>query len=77
MIAKDKQFHFIAGVFIAFVVGAFSSPLLGFVAATLAGLVKDFVYDRALGLGHFEWMDIVWTIFGGLVSTSIMIGTQL
>ncbi len=71
---KDKLYHLIAGFVIAISIGLFS-PILGLVAAVLAGIAKDVVWDLYLKRGTFELLDILATavgaVIGAIVSTTI------
>ena len=45
------------------------STLIGFGVGCLAGYAKESIYDRRLGLGHYENRDMVNTIWGSLVGS--------
>jgi len=59
-IQRDKLLHFLAGSLISF-------PLVlildwyGLVLSLLIFLAKEFVWDKYLAKGNFEWMDFVWS----------------
>ena len=73
MIAHDKKLHFIAGAVIAGMVGYFTSPVAGFVAAALVGLIKE-LYDMRHPARHTaDVLDFVATVLGGMVVALILI----
>jgi hypothetical protein len=43
--------------------------LIVFIPALIAGFAKEFVWDKWLKKGTFEWKDIYFTCFGGLTAT--------
>jgi hypothetical protein len=70
--------HYIAGVVIsnwagssAYYFGAkpFKACLIGFAAGTLAGLGKEYIYDKQMNRGTFSKGDLTTTIWGSLVGT--------
>lgn len=74
---NDKTKHALVGFAIAFVFTAilafFINPsyalLIGWGIAGLAGVVKDVVWDKWLGKGTFELLDIWVTILGGFAGS--------
>ena len=78
-IPKDKQKHILAGLGISY----FSSKLLvavtgltlmtfsGVVVAAIAGVLKEAMWDKALGHGTYENADIGFTIFGGAMGNTL------
>lgn len=75
---NDKDKHYLAGVVIsnwagssAYYFGAkpFKACLIGFTAGTLAGLGKEYIYDRQLGKGTFNKEDLLTTVWGSLAGT--------
>lgn len=73
MIAQDKILHFIAGALIAGLVGYFTAPVAGFVAAALVGLAKE-SYDMRHPAKHTaDVLDFVATVLGGFAETLILI----
>ena len=73
MIAQDKILHFIAGALIAGLVGYFTAPVAGFVAAALVGLIKE-LYDMRHPAKHTaDVLDFVATVLGGFAVTLILI----
>lgn len=72
----DKSKHYLAGVVItnwagssAYYFGAkpFKACLIGFGAGCLAGLGKEYIYDKQMGIGVFDKEDLRVTIWGSLV----------
>ena len=77
MIAHDKKLHFIAGAVIAGMVGYFTSPVTGFVAAALVGLIKE-LYDMRNPEKHTaDVLDFVATLVGGFTVTLVLIFVEL
>lgn len=66
-LARDKLLHIAAGAGIAWFVSLFAMPIWGIVAAFVAGVLKDVVYDRILKRGTYDPRDIWATALGGLV----------
>jgi len=61
---KDKLLHFGAGILVAaFFTLASGKPLVGLVAAAIAGIAKE-TYDKKRG-GPFDLLDLLATIIGG------------
>lgn len=78
-IQKDKALHFGAGLAISATTTAITykitnnkntSMLVGFGAATLAGVAKE-VYDKKSGKGVPDSKDALWTSIGGGVGMTI------
>ena len=78
---NDKRLHFAAGGCISLATGiiaaAFTHNILIIAAAGIAmaaagGLAKDYIYDRFMKQGVFEWPDILATISGGCLSSGIL-----
>ena len=65
---KDKLLHFICGTYIYLIVSVLLAPMLSIVLVIIAGFAKEFIWDKWLNKGTFEWMDIVYTIAGGLMA---------
>lgn len=65
----DKVLHFGVGFVISLVMSLID-PWLGFLAAVMAGLAKEF-YDRT-GRGHVEFMDFWWTGAGGFAAALLI-----
>ncbi len=67
-IEKDKLLHFICGTYIYLIASVLLTPILSIGLVFIAGFAKEFIWDRWLGKGAFEWMDIIYTITGGVVA---------
>ena len=67
-IQKDKLLHFIGGTYIYLIASVLLTPMLSILLVIIAGFAKEFIWDRWLGKGTFEWMDIIYTITGGVVA---------
>ncbi|MDD2475835.1 MAG: hypothetical protein PHI32_07985 [Dysgonamonadaceae bacterium] len=65
---KDKLLHFICGTYIYLIASVLLTPILSILLVIIAGFAKEFVWDKWLGKGTFEWMDIIYTITGGVVA---------
>ena len=63
---KDKLLHFICGTYIYLIASVLLTPMLSVMLVIIAGFAKEFIWDRWLGKGTFEWMDIVYTVSGGI-----------
>lgn len=61
----DKLLHFLCGYVIAITLSLFVA-WLGPVVGVLAAFGKEFVWDKWLGKGTFEWQDINVTLVGVL-----------
>lgn len=71
VLRKDYIKHMIAGFLISGLTGFFLQGLIVFLPALIIGLAKEFIWDKWLGKGTFEWKDIYFTCWGGLVATII------
>ena len=69
LVAYDKRLHFGCGVSICLLVGIAITPIVGLVAAVLAGIGKEW-YDIVSGRGTPELLDFVATAAGGLVGAA-------
>ena len=65
---RDKLLHFICGTYIYLIASVLLTPMLSILLVIIAGFAKEFIWDRWLGKGTFEWMDIIYTITGGVVA---------
>lgn len=65
VIAQDKLMHYFVGTLIV----AVSYPLVGLwaIVVTAVAAVGKELYDKYSGKGTPELMDVVYTMFGGLV----------
>lgn len=61
----DKLLHFLCGYVIAITLSLFV-VWLGPVVGVLAAFGKEFIYDKWMGKGTFEWQDINVTLVGVL-----------
>ena len=73
--SADKLLHFLAGFFIAGLIGVFN-PLWGLLAGLIAGAVKE-AYDRFTGKGTPEFLDFAFTAFGAVVAIVAIIYVYL
>ena len=67
--AQDKQLHFAAGFLIAASVGMVTSPLWGFSAAVIAGILKEF--RDWCTYRDFDEKDAEFTWLGGMLGTLV------
>ena len=63
---KDKLLHFICGTYIYLIASVLLTPMLSILLVIIAGFAKEFIWDRWLVKGAFEWMDIIYTITGAV-----------
>lgn len=70
----DKIVHFLCGLVIALVVGLFTAPYIGLIAAALAGVAKE-IYD--IRRTKFNILDFVYTAFGGCIGVLILYNFKL
>ena len=63
----DKIYHLIAGIEIAFVVLLFSTNLAAISAVVLAGVAKE-CFDKFYQKEMFDFVDLLFTILGGVVT---------
>lgn len=61
-----QKLHLLAGYAVALTFGIFS-PAAGAVAGILAAFGKEFVWDKWMKRGTFEWQDLNLTLVGVLV----------
>ncbi|MDI9470783.1 MAG: hypothetical protein QM296_11365 [Bacillota bacterium] len=66
-IPQDKVGHFLIGAGISLVVGGLVDPDTGLIAATVAGVAKEVVWDKLLARGTPEFMDALATAAGGVL----------
>ena len=67
MIARDKIYHFIAGIVITIIVYMLTkSILIGFICTSLIGTIKE-MYDELSNKGTPEILDYVYTILGSII----------
>ena len=65
MMGKDKLLHYLFGSIIAAVLLPFIGGVFALMVVAAVGIGKE-VYDHFFG-GTVEAMDVVWTVFGGVV----------
>lgn len=70
---KDKLLHFICGTYIYLIASVLLTPIQSIGLVIIAGFAKEFIWDRWLGKGAFEWMDIAYTIVGGLIAMILLL----
>lgn len=89
-IPKDKELHLWAGLgigFISYPTGQALEKLIfgksrihGFfysvAGASSAGLAKEFIHDKYMGKGCFEWEDFYYTLAGGVASGIVLTGIE-
>ena len=63
---SDKWLHALCGYAITITAGMFI-PWLGALSGVLAAFVKEFIWDKWLKKGMFEWADINATLVGILI----------
>lgn len=71
-IGKDKKIHFAGCAAMAFVVGYFFGPGLGFGSALIFGGLKEAIWDWGLKKGTPEWMDVVADGLGAAVGAGLV-----
>lgn len=71
LFTDDKLYHFAAG-FIMAVVLITNFRYLGFIACILIALGKEFVWDKWMKKGQFEWLDFFVTIISPIVVLIIL-----
>jgi len=65
---QDKLKHLLAGIGISLVFGVQFSPLIGLIAATIVGALKEIIWDWLLKKGTPEFMDFLATALGGAIA---------
>jgi hypothetical protein len=77
---KDKIYHLVAGMIISVIAGFITVKLTkidflffsGFVASIIAGISKEYIWDKFLKKGEFENADIVFTAIGGALGLTVL-----
>ncbi len=67
-IKKDKIKHFVCG----FLITSLLSPIslfIGIVVGIITAFAKEFIWDKWMKRGTFDWMDIWATLAGVSIST--------
>ena len=80
----DKALHVYACLVISVITGVLCYCYLntgilvsitnGFVLAIVIGFAKEFIWDKALGKGTFNWWDIFYDFWGALIGALILGG---
>lgn len=77
-IPEDKLKHLTYSMCMAAYLGfisrwAFGTVLWGYLAALAIGGLKELIYDKIMGRGQAEWIDMVFNIIGIAIAASIYI----
>ena len=59
--------------FFSVTIGIGASILVGFLIGNATGFGKEFIWDKALGKGVFNWQDILSTLWGTIVGSIILL----
>jgi hypothetical protein len=82
-IGKDKWDHFHVGIAIGFISSAFFTLFtynvlilgaIGVGVTLIAALGKELIWDKMLGKGTPEFLDVLFTVCGGILGAAITIG---
>jgi len=65
---QDKLKHLLSGIGIGLIFGVLFSPLIGLIAATIVGALKEIIWDWLLKRGTPEFLDFLATAFGGAIA---------
>jgi uncharacterized protein involved in cysteine biosynthesis len=68
---RDKVLHFVAGLVIAGIIGALSSPILGLTAGIFAGIAKEVV--DYLRYGGPDPQDFYATLAGAILGAVVVL----
>lgn len=80
-IGKDKLMHsyysFFGGMILSLIAiqftDKFAGSLIGFLLMLAIGLGKEFIWDKLMKKGQFEWLDILFDFIGCLLAFLLMI----
>lgn len=72
-IGTDKLLHFICGTYIYLIASVLLTPMLSMMLVIIGGFAKEFIWDKWLNKGTFEWMDIIYTIAGGVMAMILLL----
>jgi hypothetical protein len=65
---QDKLKHLLTGIGIGLIFGVLFSSLIGLIAATILGALKEIIWDWFLKKGTPEFMDFLATALGGAIA---------
>lgn len=65
-IEKDKLLHLLAGIYLFLLARLLFSPEISIVIVVVVAILKEVLYDKALGKGTPEVLDVIYTIYGAL-----------
>lgn len=76
LLPHDKLLHFCGGLIVGLYtkrlasvwVGAWCARLIAMAVVVLVAIAIELVYDKWMGKGTPEAMDVVWTTAGGIVA---------
>ena len=69
---QDKLKHLLSGIGIGLIFGVLFSPLIGLIAATIVGALKEIIWDWLLKRGTPEFLDFLATAFGGAIAYMVI-----
>jgi len=69
---QDKLKHLLTGIGIGLIFGVLFSPLIGLIAATIVGALKEIIWDWLLKKGTPEFMDFLATALGGAIAHMVI-----
>ena len=72
-IQTDKLLHFICGTYIYLIASVLLTPMLSILLVIIAGFAKEFIWDKWMDKGTFEWADIIYTVAGGVLALILSI----
>lgn len=65
-IEKDKLLHLVAGIYIYLLARLIFPQDISYAIVIVVAILKEVVYDKALGKGSPEVLDVIYTIYGAL-----------
>jgi len=81
-IKKDKKLHFVAGILLGMLGATIAATisvnttiliLFAIITPMLGGIIKEIILDKFLKLGTTEIMDMLYTTFGGIFISIIIL----
>jgi hypothetical protein len=69
---QDKLKHLLTGIGIGLIFGVLFSSLIGLIAATILGALKEIIWDWFLKKGTPEFMDFLATALGGAIAYMVI-----